>query len=156
MDNYVRQKVDEVNQKIKELNALYHMASKKAGIGSGEISIWSFLLNSDEEYSQQDFCEILSLPRQTVNSIISALIKKEYVYLEHVPGTRNKKIVRLTEKGICFGNSNVKWIFEAEQKAMEKTDPLEVSACLTMLEKYILCLRKEISKERDINEYKNI
>lgn len=154
MDSYIRQKIDEINQKIKELNSLYHMAAGEAGIGSGEISIWSFLLNSGKEYSQQDFCEMLSLSKQTVNSIISVLTKKGYIYLEHVPGTRNKKVVRLTEEGVRYGNTHVKWIFEAEQRAMEETELQEISVCITMLEKYILCLRKELNTTIERKGYK--
>jgi len=39
------------------------------------------------------------------------------------------------------------WIFEAEQKAMEETDPAEVQACISMLEKYIQNLRKEFTEK---------
>lgn len=61
MDNYIKNQIDIINQKIKEMNALYHMAAGKSGIADGEVCIWSALLNSDEEYTQQDLCEMLSL-----------------------------------------------------------------------------------------------
>ena len=38
------------------------------------------------------------------------------------------------------------WIFRAEQKAMEDTDPEEVKVCISMLEKYISSFREEINK----------
>ena len=127
MDESTKKKVDTIIQKIKELNSLYHIAAGKSGISDGEISIWSALL-STEEYSQQDLCELLFLSKQTVNSLIASLIKKGYVVLEHVPGTRNRKVIRLTEEGQIYGQSRVMWIFEAEQRAMEETDPKEVQA----------------------------
>lgn len=147
MNDSIREKVDVINLKIKELNALYHIAAGKAQIADGEICIWSTLLTTDEEYSQQDLCEMLSLPKQTVNSLISGLIKKGFVFLEHAPGTRNRKVIRLTEAGISYGKDRVKWIFDAEQRAMEETDPAEVQACISMLEKYISQLRKEIDRK---------
>lgn len=146
MDESTKKKVDTIIQKIKELNSLYHIAAGKSGISDGEISIWSALL-STEEYSQQDLCELLFLSKQTVNSLIASLIKKGYVVLEHVPGTRNRKVIRLTEEGQNYGQSRVMWIFEAEQRAMEETDPKEVQACISMLEKYILHLRKEFNEK---------
>jgi len=77
----MKEQIDIINQKIKEMNSLYHIAAGKSGIADGEICIWSTLLNTEEYYSQQDLCELLSLPKQTVNSLISSLSKKGYVFL---------------------------------------------------------------------------
>ena len=147
MDKNTRDQIDLINQKTKELNALYRLAAYKSNISDGEVNIWSVLLNCDEEYSQQDLAELLSLPKQTVNSLITRMIQKEFVVLEHDPGTRNRKVIRLTEAGRHFGEQHVKWIFDAEQRAMEDTDPEEVMAYISMLEKYISRFRKEIDSK---------
>lgn len=144
MNGKVRELIDVINQRTKELNSIYHMAAIKSNITDGEVAIWSVLLNTDEEFSQQDLCETFSLPKQTINSLVSGLIKKGFVILEHSPGSRNRKIIRLTEAGRNYGNEKVKWIFEAEQRAMEDTDLQEVLAYISMLEKYIQRFRKEI------------
>lgn len=75
------------------------------------------------------------------------MVKKGFVLLEHIPGTRNRKVIRLSEEGIAYGKSRVMWIFEAEQKAMEETKPHDVQVCISMLEKYIANLKKEFSDE---------
>lgn len=147
MDKKTRDQIDLINQKTKELNALYRLAAYKSNISDGEVNIWSVLLNCDEEYSQQDLAELLSLPKQTVNSLVTRMIQKEFVVLEHDPGTRNRKVIRLTDAGRHFGEQHVKWIFDAEQKAMEDTDPEEVMAYVSMLEKYISRFRKEIESK---------
>ena len=144
MNIEIKNRIDIINQKIKELNALYRAAAIKSGISDGEISIWSLLLCSEKEYSQQDLADILYLPKQTVNSIISNLVKKRLVFLEHVPGTRNRKVVRLTKEGRAYGESRVMWIFQAEEKAMEETVPEEINACISMLENYIRRFKDEI------------
>lgn len=145
MDNEIKEQVDIINQKIKELNSLYHIAAGKSGIADGEVCIWSTLLNAEENYSQQDLCDLLSLSKQTVNSLISSLCKKGYVVLEHVTGSRNRKIIRLTEEGWSYGQNRVMWIFKAEQRAMAESDPIEIRACISMLEKYISHLKKEFT-----------
>lgn len=147
MDKKTRDQIDLINQKTKELNALYRLAAYKSNISDGEVNIWSVLLNCDEEYSQQDLAELLSLPKQTVNSLVTRMIQKEFVVLEHDPGTRNRKVIRLTEAGRHFGEQYVKWIFDAEQRAMEDTDSEEVMAYISMLEKYISRFRKEIDSK---------
>lgn len=147
MNIEIKKQIDTINQKINELSSLYRTAAIKSGISDGEIFIWSALLCSKEEYSQQDLAEMLFLPKQTVNSIISNLVKKGLVFLEHVPGTRNRKVVRLTKDGQKYGQSRIMWIFQAEEKAMEETDLQEVQAYISMLEKYIYRLKEEIDKK---------
>lgn len=147
MNIEIKKQIDTINQKINELNSLYRTAAIKSGISDGEISVWSALLCAEEEYSQQDLAEMLFLPKQTVNSIISNLTKKGFVFLEHVPGTRNRKVVRLTEDGREYGQSRVMWIFQAEEEAMGATDLQEVQAYISMLEKYICRLKEAIDKK---------
>lgn len=144
MNERLKEQVDTINQRIKELNSLYHAAACKSGISDGEVCIWSTLLHTEDEFSQRDLCELLSLPKQTVNSLIASFTNKGFAVLEHVPGTRNRKVIRLTEEGIRYGQSKVMWIFEAEKRAMEESDPQEVQAAISMLEKYIASFRKQI------------
>lgn len=146
MNDELKKQIDVINQRLKELDSLYHIAAVKSGISDGEISVWSMLLTTDEEYSQQDLCELLFLSKQTINSIISGLIKKGYIFLEHVSGTRNRKVIRLSDEGRSYGEKNIMWIFEAEQHAMEDTDPHEIGALISMLEKYINNLKKEFTE----------
>lgn len=145
MNQKVQRQIDIVNQRINELDAVYRIAAGKSGISDGEIGIWSMLLNADL-YSQQDLCDRLYLPKQTVNSIVSNLSKRGFVVLKHVPGTRNRKTIQLTAEGMDYGKNRVMWIFEAEQRALEETDPLAVQACVSMFERYIGRFREEIAK----------
>lgn len=146
MGKTIKEQIDTINQRIKELNSLYHIAAIKSDISDGEICIWSVLLESDGKYSQQDISDLLFLPKQTVNSIISNFVKREFVYLNHVSGTRNRKVICLTEAGRNYGESKVRWIFQAEEKALEQTEPEQVQACIEMIEKYIFRLKKEIDE----------
>lgn len=140
----MKEKIDTINQKIKELSSLYRVAASKSGISDGEVCIWSVLLCSEEEYSQQDLSDLLFLPKQTVNSIISNFVKKGFVCLEHVLGTRNRKVVRLTEAGKDYGEENVMWIFRAEERALEQADSGQVQVFIEMIETYTSNLKKEI------------
>lgn len=146
MDKTIKDQIDTINQRIKELNALYHIAAIKSDISDGEICIWSALLESDGEYSQQDLSDLLFLPKQTINSIISNFVKREFAYLKHVPGTRNRKVICLTEAGRDYGENKVRWIFQAEEAALKQTDSEQVKICIEMIEKYISNLKKEIDK----------
>lgn len=56
------------------------------------------------EHSQQDICSMWSLPKQTVNTIITHMVQKGFASLEVVPGTRNRKTIHLTEAGKSAAN----------------------------------------------------
>lgn len=144
MSHDLQEKIIAVNQKTKELNALYHSAALRAGIPDAELCVWSVLLCSDEEYSQRDLALLLSLPPQTVNTIVSNMVKKGYISLDHCPGTRNRKVVRTTEAGRTYAEKNVRWIFDAEQKAVGQTDPADVDRLIELMGTYISSLKEEL------------
>ena len=85
-----------------------------------------------------------SLPKQTVNTVITGMRLKKLAYLEIIPGTRNHKIVRLTEEGKRRGEEIVAPVTCAEQKAFSKMPREELSLLEQLFGKYIETLRGEI------------
>lgn len=146
MNEQIKAQLEIINQQIKEMSAIYHSAAVKTGISDNEIWVWYALLVLDGEYSQQDICDLWSLPKQTVNSIINNMVKKGYAVLEVVPGTRNRKIIRLSDEGKEYGKNIVMRIFESEQKAFGKMTNEERKNCIEVLGKYITYLKMEIDK----------
>ena len=144
MSKELQEKIKSINQRTKELNSIYHLAAARSGVPDGEVAIWSILLDSDEEYSQRDIALLLSLPIQTVNSTVSNMVKKGHVSLEHNPGTRNRKTIRVTVSGKQFAEQNVRWIFDAEQKAARQASPDDLERLIELMDGYISCLREEL------------
>ena len=132
------------NQQFKELNAIYHRTASHHDISDNEFWVWYALFALEEEPSQQSICEMWSLPKQTVNSVVSGMIKKGHVYLETIPGTRNKKVIRLTDSGQKFGKSVILKVYDAEQRAISQISPQQLQLCTDLLAKYISLLDEEI------------
>ena len=129
MSEEIKATLELFNQQIKELTSIYHQAVNQYGISDNEFWVWYTLLVMGGEQSQQSICEMWSLPKQTVNSVISGMIKKGAIYLETIPGTRNKKVIRITETGREYGEAIVTHICSAEQRAVEKLTPQERKQC---------------------------
>lgn len=145
MNENFKEQLEIMNQQTKELASLYQKAaSNKAGKSVNEFWIWYALLILGGEYSQQDICDTWSLPKQTVNTIVTNLVKKGYVTLEVVPGTRNRKIIRVTDEGKEYGESIVMPVYEAEVSALQQISEQERTIFISMLGKYINLLKKEI------------
>lgn len=145
----IKLQIRRMNQRIKELDSIYHTAANQVGVSDGEITVWSVLLTAEQSYSQQELCDLLSLPRQTVNSIISKMVKKGFVYLEHIPGTRNQKTIHLTQQGMDFGEDKVAWILQAEERALEQADPHQVQICIEMIESFTQRLKGELERQQE-------
>lgn len=147
MDGETDRQLEILNQQIKELAGIYHQAASGFGVPDNEFWVWYTLIVMGSGHTQQDICDIWSLPKQTVNSVVANLVKKNYVFLEMVPGTHNRKIICLTESGRKYGEATVKHIFEAEHRAFAKMSGEERQACTLLLGKYICALREELDGE---------
>lgn len=140
----IKQSLEVMNQQIKELAGIYHQAAAGLGIPDNEFWVWYTLLVVGEGYSQQDICDLWSLPKQTVNSVVMNMVKKGAITLEVVPGTRNRKLLRLTKAGKRYGETIVHPVFEAECRAASRLTIPERQLCVTLLGKYTTYLKEEL------------
>lgn len=143
MTEQIKTQLELMNQQTKELASIYHNAAANARISDNEFWIWYALLALGGEYSQQDICEMWSLPKQTVNTIISNLLKKDLIALKPVPGSRNRKIIQPTPAGIEYGTAIILPVYHAELRALARLSEQERQTCLTLLGNYITLLKDE-------------
>lgn len=92
MSEHIKGQLEKMNQQVKELASVYHAVASESGISDNEFWVWYALLILNGEYSQQDICDMWSFPKQTVNSIISNLVKKGFLVLENVPAQKTGKL----------------------------------------------------------------
>ena len=140
--NYKSQ-VSLINKQIKELIGVYRDAVKNLDISESEFWVWYTLIAMDGDYTQQDICNMWSLPKQTVNTIISQLKRKRYAYLEAVPGRRRNKVIYLTEAGKQFGEELVRPISSAENRVFEKFPTEQLNLVNNAFAQYIEAIRQE-------------
>lgn len=144
MENNVKEQLEAINQQIKELVGVYRGIVSRSGISENEFWIWYSLIIMEGEYSQRDICNSWSLSKQTVNTIVTHMVERGMAFLEVVPGTRNRKIIRLTEAGKKYGESIVRSVSEAENRAFNRLPEADRLACIVAFKKYISILKEEI------------
>lgn len=71
------------------------------------------------DMTQKTLCHHFGLPKQTVNNIIKALLKKEYIEL--LPGTNDKreKLVVMTQHGREYAKNLLAPLYDLEQQTMK-------------------------------------
>lgn len=123
-----------MNRQIKELSGVYRSALSRLGLSENEFWIWYALLIMEEAYSQQDLCDEWSLSKQTVNTIITGMVKKGYVELRVDPRHPESKNHLRHRSGRSYGEQIIIPIAEAEQRAIEKVPMRERWICSCRIE----------------------
>ena len=70
-----------IEEQIIELDAIYHRTAVKFGLSDSAMCVLYILADNERTYTQQDICRISRFAKQTVNSAISALVKKTTILL---------------------------------------------------------------------------
>ncbi len=150
MEATAKERLERINQQIKEMAGIYRNAVSSCGVSENEFWIWYALIVMEGDLTQQDISGIWSVSKQTVNTIITHMVQKGYVTLEFIPGSRNRKRIALTESGRRCGEALVMPVFQAEQQALEGLTRQEQDAFTAILEKYIRKLKESIYEPKEL------
>ncbi len=139
---------DLVVQQTREMIGAFRDAVSRYDVSENEFWIWYSLIVLEGDMTQQDICSAWSLHKQTVNTIVSGMVKKGYAVLKVIPGTRNHKRICLTEAGRAYGESLVLPVFEAEKRAFSRMPREERTAFHRIMGRYVALLRQEMQEIR--------
>ncbi|EKV56841.1 MarR family winged helix-turn-helix transcriptional regulator [Brachyspira hampsonii] len=102
-------------------NRFYYLWAKQYGIT--DLSLFTlFIIYNSKECVQNSITEKLSVPKQTVCSILDNFEKKGYIKKKVNPKDKRNRLISLTKKGITFA--------EPILKELEKLD-IAMLKCLT-------------------------
>ena len=146
MEQTVKGLLEIVIQQMNELTSIYRTAMSRSGISENEFWIWYILLLTGGEHSQQDICNTWFFSKQTVNTIIARRVRNGYALLEVVPGTRNRKNIRLTEKGRQLVEEKVRPVIQLENDSLLGMEPDEREMFIRLYEKYVENFRRGVKK----------
>lgn len=143
MSNHVKE-IHRINYLCSEIDGVYHRASVKMGISDSVSVILYTLLDAGNECMLSDIYKLSGTSKQTINSAIRGLEKEGIVYLEQCDG-RSKKVV-LTQSGQEYVQQTVARLRLAEIQAYDSWTEEEIHTYITLMEKDLACLNREIEK----------
>lgn len=144
--NYLHEILIEYNRIFKDTDEIYHTFAKNYGLSDCAFWIFYMLRETDSQYTQSDICDMLCMPRQSVNSAIKSLEKEGYIELRPAENNKKNKILYVTEKGTDFTKKSVDKVIDAEIKALEGFSQDELEFFLDLSRKYAHLLRNEAEK----------
>ncbi|MCM1284939.1 MAG: MarR family transcriptional regulator [Acetobacter sp.] len=145
--NTIKKQMIEINQLCNESDEIYHSIARSYGLTDSIYWILYILYNYDEPVSQIDLCNNWSYSKQTVNSSIAAMLKKEWITLEVIPNTRNKKQIVLTEIGKQFCDEVIGETQDIEQISFSRVSEEERELFISVFRKLNQFMQEEYEKK---------
>ena len=141
MSKHLSKKMLELNEIMKETDDLYSNLAKKFKMSDCMIWILYILREDDRSVTQSDICNMMYMPKQTVNSSLKKMESEGYIELLNINDKRSKQVC-LTEKGVDLANNTVDIIISKENNALSKMDKEEQALFINLFKKY-----KDLLKE---------
>lgn len=143
----IREQVIVFNKLISRINGLYYKAEQDMGLNSYEVRVL-YGLYIDEITFQKEIVEIYKMPKQTVNNIITALIKNGYVEAVQSAQDRRQKELRLTDAGNVYAAAILKPFLEFDENVAKRFEPERYGLLNQVLGEYAVALEQEINERR--------
>lgn len=121
---------------LHEWNASYEDYARSVGLSYTSLNILSALYGM-ENCTQKMLCESCFLPKQTVNTTITAFYKKGWVRLEELPEDRRNKTIHFTPEGQAAADEIMQRVRESELRSMEALSESERLVLLSVTKRYV-------------------
>ena len=121
---------------LHEWNASYEDYARSVGLSYTSLNILSALYGM-ENCTQKMLCENCFLPKQTVNTTITAFYKKGWVRLEELPEDRRNKTIHFTPEGQAAADEIMQRVRESELKSMGALSESERLVLLSVTKRYV-------------------
>ena len=135
-------KIKEIDSLFNRFDSIYHQIAIKQGLTDTEFRILWEILVLGESCTQTEIYTSICINKQTVNSAIKQLAKKEIIYFENGKGREIK--IFLTEKGKNIVNEKIKPIEQIESEIVNEMEIEEFNEFTRIASKYINRLEQKI------------
>lgn len=142
----IRKQMLEISRLSEESDGIYHDIAQSYQLPDSVYWILYILYNYDEPVSQVDLCSQWAYSKQTINSSIASMIKKEWITLEALPGMKNRKRIVLTEAGREFCEQVIGETRKIEEAAFSRISEEERELFLSLFRQTNQYMREEYEK----------
>lgn len=145
MSDSITAQRSQILQCFKQMDDLYHAYAVEQHLSDSAFWILYALCEAEKPYTQNDLCEEWYYTKQTVHSTIAGLAKAGYIRLEHLPGSRNKKTILLTQAGQIYVDRHIRPLIDAEETAFGQLSEEERAGYFRLLRKHIALFSEAVN-----------
>lgn len=141
----IKQQADFFCDLNKQINSIYEEYAKSVGLSY--TSLYTLhMIALTENCTQKFIADQMFLPKQTINSIITAFHRQGLIELKEMAEDKRHKTLHLTEEGKKFAKQIFPQVEAAEQNSMAQFDEGERDAFLKLMDKYVTSFSKEMKR----------
>lgn len=118
------------------INAAYESYARSSGLSYTQLQVLCELNGAEGDLTQKQLRELCRLPKTTVNSIVSGLVRQGRVELRGVADDRRRKAVHLTDAGRAFASPLMERMGACELAAFEALPDDVADAMVEGVEQY--------------------
>lgn len=142
----INEKWELISKLNKEFDDIYHKIALHYNLSDSTFWVLYTLYDNKYELTQKEICQDWYYSKQTINSAIKDLEKKEYIVLSYKEGSNKSKIVSLTPKGKKVAKDSVGCVMEIENSAFSKIDEKDFDMVIDFFKKNITVFKEELNK----------
>lgn len=140
------QQLYEIMSALSKVDGIYTAWAKKYKQNYYTSHIFYIIYMSRYLIKQTEIVSISGMPKQTVNSVISQLLKKKYITLRIDPADKRSKIIELTPEGSCYAQSIFEPLLSCEQNSLKKIGEKRLQEMVGTLTEYAKYLEQELKQ----------
>ena len=143
MSKVFENQIKGIDAAVDRTNSLYVKWSKLQGENYYVSSIL-YMIYASGIHRQKDMSDVWGMPKQTVNTVITELVKNGDILLTADEKDKRSKRIELTKKGVQYAKSVVNPLIECEKKVIEKMGEARVRLLIETLSEYAAYLEEEM------------
>lgn len=130
---------------MQKFEMAYEKYAKSEGLSAVALQIL-LMIYETENCTQKFLCEQCTLPKQTVNAVITAFYKKGWLELKETTEDRRAKTIHFTKTGLKTAEKIYSAVQKIEYKALSRLDNAQRENLISLTETYVANCCKEIQK----------
>ncbi len=131
----VKKDVNRLGDIMQSMECAYEYYAKQIGINGTIMQLLQIIYNL-EPCTQKQICDIMMIPKQTVNTIVKDYQRKGLLENVQAAADKRHRHIRLTGQGKAYCEKILPPVSEAESYGLEQFTDEDKTMLLSLLEKY--------------------
>ncbi len=135
-----------IGYEIQQIDNAYAAYAGKTDVSYLTLTVLRLISDMNGTCTQKDISDNCDASKQSVNAVISSLLKKEYIILTEQTSDRRKKCISLTEKGKTYADSILGPLEQIEENAAADLPLSDMETALDTLRKFSALLQRQVKE----------
>lgn len=137
-----------INEIFKASDDLYREVTRTLDLSDSAFDIFYSIFQLGNGCLQKDICNLCFANKQTINSSIHTLARKNYLYLQR--GRGRDMHIYLTDAGKRLIEEKIYPVIHRENNAVKQMDPEDFQELIRLADLYIKTLKKQFEGENEL------